>query len=364
MKDWKRRYRETDPHALDEAHEAETLQKQRVKLPPGRESGLTEADLTGRPQARGMVTGMFRGGAYVRVGGEDLPCSIAKTFRAPEGSTPLAVGDEVALALASSEPITGRKAADKDRADGVILSRQPRQTALVRPQPTSGKRRSRYQRQAFQKILAANMDTLLIVASTRRPAMRGGLIDRFCISAEYGEMTPLVVINKIDLGPPDEQVLADLAASETRVLCCSATGGEGLEELLSAIQGRRNVLAGASGVGKSTLVNAMVPGADLRTREVRTKDDRGRHVTAATTVHELPGGGIIVDTPGVRELAVDMAPPELRWYFTEFDEPARRCRFNDCTHTHEPDCAVRADVQAGRIPSRLYQRYLRILETI
>jgi len=133
---------------------------------------------------------------------------------------------------------------------------------------------------------------------------------------------------------------------------------------VKVIGGRRSVLAGASGVGKSTLVNALVPGANLPTGPVRQKDQRGRHVTAAASVHELPGGGLIVDTPGIRELAMGIEATELPWYFPEIAELTPRCRFNDCTHSHEPGCAVRAAVEAGAISARRYRSYLRILETL
>jgi ribosome biogenesis GTPase len=117
-------------------------------------------------------------------------------------------------------------------------------------------------------------------------------------------------------------------------------------------------------VGKSSLVNALVPGANLATREIRVKDQRGRHVTAAATLHELPGGGLLVDTPGVRELALEIAPQELPWYFPEMAPFAPRCRFNNCSHTHEPDCAVIAAAEAGTISQRRYNSYLRMLETM
>lgn len=365
VKDWKRRFRETtDPDALDEAHETETLQPQRVKLPAFRGSGPSEEALADLPKAEGMVTGMFPGGASVRIGREELLCRIAGTFRAPEGFTALTVGDDVTVARTPADQLSGNKQIDKDRADGVILSRQPRRTALSRPQPMSSKRRRRYDKEMPEKVVAANMDVLLIVVSTRQPPVRRGLIDRFCILAERGEMEPLIVFNKIDLAPPDAELVEELSGWGITVLACSALKGQGLTELLPAIQGRRSVLAGASGVGKSALVNAIVPGANLPTREIRMKDQRGRHVTAATTVHELPGSGLIVDTPGVRELATGVEPAELPWYFPEMAELAPECRFNDCTHTHEPDCAVRAAVEGGSVPPRRYRSYLRILESL
>ncbi|KKK69677.1 hypothetical protein LCGC14_2931640, partial [marine sediment metagenome] len=207
-----------------------------------------------RFMAQGMVTCMFRGGASVRIGPDDVLCSIAKTFRAPPGSTPLTVGDEVTVAMTSSQHVSGDRSLDKDRADGVILSRQLRETALSRPPAFRNKRRDQYGDAPAEKVIVANMDVLLIVSAVKRPRSRPGLIDRFCILAERGDMAPIVVFNKIDLGAPDESLLAELSGSEIEVHCCSAQTGEGLATLLSAVEARRCVLAGASGVGKSTLV--------------------------------------------------------------------------------------------------------------
>lgn len=365
VKDWKRRFREkADPQALDEAHDSETLQLERVKLRPGRAAGPSEKDLAGRQRAEGMVTGLFPGGAYVRVGREDILCSVAGTFRPPPGVSALAVGDRAVVALTPPEHTSGDKQIDKDRADGVILSRGPRETALSRPQPGSGKRRGRYDDDVFEKVIAANMEILLIVASVRQPRMRPGLIDRYCILAERGEMKPIVAVNKIDLGVPDEGLLAELAANDIQVFRCSALTGVGLDPLRGALRGRSSVLAGASGVGKSSLINVLVPGADVPTRTIRMKDERGRHATAAASLYELEGGGLLVDTPGIRELAVGIDEAELPWYFPEMAALAQQCKFNNCTHTHEPHCAVRAAVEAGEVPPRRYQSYLRIRESL
>ncbi len=367
IKDWERRFREAETDSLD-ADSAETLQPLRVKLPASRNQPIAKAGETDEPshesEAIAIVTGLFPGGAIVRLGEDELLCRLAGTFRPPKDTTALAVGDEVSVSLTEAQHVSGDTTTDSQRTDGVILSRRPRRSALARPQPTSGKRRGRYDNEMFVKVVAANMDTLLIIASVRQPAFRPGLIDRFCIVAERGEMKPVIVINKIDLDKPDKKLLKELSSGDIEVFLCSAETGKGLRKLRKALRDRRSVLAGASGVGKSTLINALVPGADLAVRQIRMKDQRGRHVTSAATLHELPGGGLLVDTPGVRELAVEMDAAELTWYFPELVEFAPQCKFNDCTHTHEPDCAVIAAAEAGKIPLRRYQSYLRILETI
>jgi len=362
IRDWKQRYQAEPEGELPQARR-QRLSRPAVKLPP-RELDAGQEGLDDLPRAEGMIVGLYPGGALVRAGARQLFCQIAKTFRAPEGTTPLAVGDNVTIALARPEHVSGDSRANGQRADGTILQREPRQTALARPQPRSGKHRDEYDTETFEKIIAANMDMLLIVASTREPPLRHGLIDRYLIVAERGELAPLLAINKIDLGRPDESVLADFSSLGIEIVLCSALRGDGLDELRARLAGGRTILAGASGVGKSALINALVPGADIATRSVRPKDERGRHTTSAAAVYDLPGGGMVVDTPGIRELGLHIEPEELPWYFPEFEGLAGQCRFNDCTHTHEPDCAVVGAVEAGRILRRRYDSYLRLLDTL
>jgi len=361
--DWQARFEAGDDDGVDHKARGRLTQRQ-VKLPPrDLEAGAEQLD--GLPRIEGMVVGMFPGGAEVRTGegGNVLLCMIAKTFRAPEGSTALAVGDIVTLA-ASRRDHHNASDDDPDRADGMILSRQPRETALSRPAPRSGKRRDAYKTEVFESVIAANMDVLLIVAATREPPLRPRLIQRYLIIAERGELEPILVINKIDLAPADDEAIENFRQTEIRVVSVSAETGEGIDKLTEHLAGRRSILAGASGVGKTTLINRLVPGADGPTRTVRPTDQRGRHTTSAASVYELPGGGILVDTPGIRELGLPIDPAELPWYFPEFDQFTPDCKFNNCTHTHEPDCAVAAAVSEGLIPEKRFETYLQLLDSL
>lgn len=362
IKNWQQIRENTAAH--EQASLRGKLYEPGVKLPPSRLEA-PEENLDDLPKAEGMVVNVSRRGAFVRIPGqgEDLFCGIAKTFRAPETATAITVGDQVTVAL-TGEHTEGQVELDRERMDGMIVARQPRETLLSRPQPMRGKRRDRYDDQRFEKVIAANMDVLLIVAASRKPRLRHGLIDRFLIIAERGEMTPVLVINKIDLGRPDEAVYADFTDLDLEIFLTSAETGEGLDALRERLSGTRAVLAGASGVGKSTLVNALIPQADAETQAVREKDSRGRHTTSSTLVYELPAGGMLVDTPGIRELGMDIDPAELPWYFPEFEQLAPQCKFNDCSHTHEPHCAVVEAVESGEVSPRRYKSYLRILDTL
>lgn len=361
IKDWHQRAMEGGLD-VDQQFVRQSLSKRGVKLPP-RQLDVGEEALADLPRVQGMVTGLYPGGVEVRTDEGDLLCMIAKTFRSPEGTTALTVGDIVTIAMTRDSHIDAIEQ-DKDRSDGMILTRQPRRTALSRPQPRSGKRRDQYKSDVFEKVIAANMDVLLIVAATKQPPLRHGLIDRFLIIAQRGELTPLLVVNKIDLAKPDAKLIEEFRSLGLTVLLVSAATGEGVDELRPLLQGRQSILAGASGVGKSTLINRIIPEANAATRTVRKSDERGRHTTSATSIYEFPGGGRIVDTPGIRELGLRIAPTDLPWYFPEFEEYARQCHFNNCTHLHEPDCAVLQAVEAEIISPRRYDSYLRLMETL
>jgi ribosome biogenesis GTPase len=175
-----------------------------------------------------------------------------------------------------------------------------------------------------------------------------------------------VVVNKIDLKLSDEceEVTADLRTQAVAIFPCSAKTGEGLDHLQTALAGKCSVLAGASGVGKTSLINAIVPHVEAATRPVREKDNRGRHTTSQARLYDLHPSGLLVDTPGIRELGVGITPAELTWYFPEFEEFAAQCKFSNCSHTHEPQCAVIQAVEKEKIFTRRYESYLRILDTL
>jgi len=206
IKDWHRRFQDSEGGDSPEAVSRQKVSQRAVKLPPWRLEAPTE-NLQDLPKIDGMVLGLFPGGALVGAEERRLVCGIAKTFRAPPGASPLAVGDHVTVALAKGEHADSAAAGDHDRADGMVIARQPRQSLLARPQPRSGKRRGPYDDDPFLKVVVANMDVLLIVVATRQPPLRQGLIDRFLIIAERGELQPIVVINKIDLAEPDQAIL-------------------------------------------------------------------------------------------------------------------------------------------------------------
>ena len=361
ISNWQQKYFQDDE--ITDSELRGSLSRRGVKLPANRRTEPNK-NLDALPKIDGMVVSLFPGGVIVRADSEQLLCGIAGTFRPPKGTSALAVGDTVTVAVTRADHADSAASSDKNRADGMVLSREKRKTVLSRPRPQSGKRRDEYKTEAFDKVIVANMDVLLIVAATQQPPLRHGLIDRFLIIAERGELTPVLVINKIDLGPPDEAILADFVEMGVTIFHCSAETGAGLEDLSASLAGKRSVFAGASGVGKSTLINGLIPGAAAATRQVRAKDNRGRHMTSAAAVYEFPDGGLLVDTPGIRELGIRLAATELPWYFPQFDAFVPGCKFNDCTHTHEPNCGIVAAVEAGEIPPTRYESYLRILATL
>ena len=310
--------------ASEDAESRRRLTRRKVKLPGQKQDEAIFADLepeltVGGEIITGTVVLLYPGAAIVRTADHgDLQCGLAGTFRPAPLSSALAVGDDVTLAVmpeTRGDIQAGQQSIDGNRVDALILQRAPRETALSRPQPMRGKRRDRYETEVFEKVIAANMDQLVVIVAVAQPPFRRRLLDRYLIVAERGELPLVLVVNKIDLGDFDHALLDEYIPLGVTYLTCSAATGEGLDAVRDLLTGKRSVLAGASGVGKSSLLNALVPELELVTREVRQADNRGRHTTTAATLYDLPFGGIVVDTPGIRELGLEIDTAVLPWYF-------------------------------------------------
>ena len=208
-----------------------------------------------------------------------------------------------------------------------------------------------YRKDAFkEKTVAANVDQVVIVTATE-PGFSGDLIARILLALEAQDVEALIVLNKCDLVaglPAARAQLAEFAAMGYRVLELSARGDPG--PLAEHLKGRLSVLIGQSGMGKSTLVNALIPGAAAATREISAALDSGKHTTTFARLYELPGGGELIDSPGLQEFGLShLDVGELEQAFRDFRPHLGKCRFRDCAHDREPDCALRGHVSPGRL---------------
>ena len=221
-----------------------------------------------------------------------------------------------------------------------------------------------------QQIIAANLDAVFCVATAERDSFRRTVIDRYIVGALLGDVVPVIVLNKIDTA--DEYYLQalkeDLSVYEElgyTLLFTSAKTMEGIDELRETCRNRITAMVGQSGVGKSTLVNVVLGREERETGEVRESDRRGRHTTVGSEILPIPGGGQLIDTPGLREFGIyDLEPQELDGYFVEFLDYLQDCKYLPCTHTHEPGCAVRGAVEEGEIDEGRYVSYLGIIDTL
>ena len=282
--------------------------------------------------AEGLITGVTGSIFTVDIAGQDVACRLRGRSR--HGSP--VVGDRVEL--------------DES---GAIAARLPRRSFLSRPGPAGGRRRA-----GPEHIIAANVDLLVAVQAARQPPFRRGLVERYLAMARRGGVEPLVLVNKCDLEAEDI-VRAWTRDLQPPPLLVSAATGQNMEALRHRLGCRVSVLAGPSGVGKTSLVRALFPDVAAAIGAVGGPRGAGRHTTTSSRMYRLPGGGWLVDTPGIRELGLfeDDAVEDL---FPDIAALAAGCRFRDCRHLQEPGCAVKAALASGDLDRERYQQYVRL----
>lgn len=315
------------------------LSRKRTVIDKSEETGLEARRLRGRAIA---VRGAF---VEVLDGDRLWLCTVRRVLRTRliRERAPVVVGDEVTFRIVAEE-VDGRT-------EGVIEEVHPRRTALYR----ADRRRT--------QILAANLDQALIVSSIREPRIKPHLIDRYLVAAHAGGLDAIICINKVDLDEEGRaaEVVERYAKLGYRALATSVPRGDHIEVLKGMVRDRVTIITGQSGVGKSSLLNAIQPGLNLKTAHVSTITEKGRHTTTTAVWYLLDGGGAIIDTPGIRALDVAMVPlNELEAHFVEFVDRVAGCKFANCIHIHETGCAIQAAVEAGEIDPARYQSYVQL----
>ncbi len=301
---------------------------------------------------RGVLKGLVTKstGSWYQVLGEDnqrYECRIKGKFRIKgiKTTNPIAVGDRVTI-----EP-------EQEEGYAVITTLEPRKNYIIRRSINLSKQ---------TQIIGANLDQALLVVTLASPPTSMGFIDRFLVTAEAYSIPAVLVFNKLDLFSAEGlEILQDYKSVYTKIgytcLEVSALEGTNLTSLHELLQDKISLVSGHSGVGKSTLINALIPDISLRTGQISSWSDKGKHTTTFAEMLELPFGGSLIDTPGIRELGVvDIEPQELSHFFPEMRALMNQCRFNNCRHINEPGCAVMDAVEQQHIDASRYESYLSI----
>jgi len=348
--------REFDPEQADEMDVAREerisgkgeLARKRTVL--GAEAAEDETGLTVQPE---IDESQCQAGRVLRVMGllSDVEAEGGRVYHCATRRLLKTLSTDQRHVVATGDRVWFRPEGEEE---GVIERVEPRRGVLAR---TSRGR---------QHIIVTNVDRLLIVSSAAEPYLKPNLIDRFLVTAEKSGIEPVICINKIDLVEPADLMPLVGVYSQLgyRVLLLSAKTGFGIERLRSLLRDRQSVVAGQSGVGKSSLLNAADAQQSLRVSHVSADTQKGRHTT--TTAHLIPlsFGGYVVDTPGIRQFQLwDVIPEEVAGYYRELRPYVSQCRFPDCTHTHEEHCAVKDAVADGRIDARRYESYVHLVES-
>lgn len=282
------------------------------------------------------------------VEGSVVECKIKGNFRLKgiRSTNPVAVGDHVEIELNSQNT-------------AFITAIGDRKNYIIRKSQNLSKQ---------SHIIAANVDQAFLVVTVERPQTSTTFIDRFLATAEAYSVPVVLVFNKTDMLDDSlmryQRMMTDLYETVGyKCVAVSAETGEGMDELMEMLRDRITLLSGHSGVGKSTMINRLLPGVNLRTAEISDAHNTGMHTTTFSEMLPLPGGGYIIDTPGIKGFGTfDMEPEELTSYFKEIFRFSKDCRFSNCTHTHEPGCAVLKAVEDHYIAASRYQSYMSMLE--
>lgn len=284
---------------------------------------------------RGKIIKGIAGFYYIHTGEQGLyECKAKGVFRNKK-IKPL-VGDNVEIDVL-----------DEEKKLGNIIAVEERKNALIRP-------------------AVANVDQAVVIFASAKPSPNLNLLDRFLVTMEQYGVDTVICFNKRDLiDEEEEKRLRAIYEANYRVLFTSAKEGDGCEELEKLLEHKTTVLAGPSGVGKSTTINQLIPEANMETGQISEKIERGKHTTRHSELFRLKDDTYIMDTPGFTSLYVtDMEKEQLHYYFPEFDEYEGTCRFQGCVHVHEPDCQVRTAVEQGKIHQNRYDNYVSFYEEL
>lgn len=349
-KDFTRRFAE--PDALDSETSGERMTgkgalTRRRTLVGAEDAGET----SGVSILREVDSAKCRAGRVLSVHG--LSCRVADdsgvVFRCATRGILKSISTDQRQVVAAGDHVQFQPIAERE---GVIERVEPRTQVLSRT--SRGKRH----------VIAANVDQLLIVGSAAEPRLKPGLIDRFLVSAEASGIRPIVCINKIDLVDPAEfvPIVGVYSQMGYPTFLVSVKQGAGVDALRRLFPGRQTAIAGQSGVGKSSLLNAIDPSLKLRVAEVSAENQKGRHTTTAASLIPF-GDGWLVDTPGIRQFQLwDVSAEEVAGYFRDLRPYVSLCRFPDCTHVDEEDCAVKGAVADGRLDLRRYESYVHLFQ--